>query len=463
MAHAKRRENGRWTAVYIDPRGREKSAGTFDEEDRARRVAQEQETYLRNGSTGPDPVTKATITIGEYWKPWLRNHRVQPSTRSNYDSVLRNHILPVLRDVRVAELQRQAVRQLLTSLAEAEAGVSVQRHVRSSLSAMMQTAWDDGYRENNPVRGLKVEKNRSKDIIVMTREQFGEVFEALPTWAAQMFANFIVSTGCRFGEAVVLLVCDLDLADLNDSAVNITKALQDIGRKHHPDGKSRFLIGPTKTHEDRTVGIDCGLAADLQEWIAERNLGPYDLLFPRSLVAPLKRQRDRQVKVVLTEELVATLGTLVGPNGKEYRHGTWHGYVTGKCRGCVYCLQAFADYRYELEQRKRSSGHARVHPINGSDRFYDESDFLYDGRWAEVWREACAKVELPFRAPTAYQLRHTHASWAIEDGENVKDVMDRLGHKDLATTSRYVKKVGAGRKVAETMAAKRTWGKRRAA
>ena len=57
--------------------------------------------------------------------------------------------------------------------------------------------------------------------------------------------------------------------------------------------------------------------------------------------------------------------------------------------------------------------------------------------WNRIWRRAVAESGIPFK-PTAYQVRHTHASWLIDAGENPKAVMHRLGQADLRTTARYV-------------------------
>ena len=50
-----------------------------------------------------------------------------------------------------------------------------------------------------------------------------------------------------------------------------------------------------------------------------------------------------------------------------------------------------------------------------------------------MWARAVAESGIPFK-PTAYQVRHTHASWLIDAGENPKAVMHRLGQADLRTT-----------------------------
>jgi integrase len=57
--------------------------------------------------------------------------------------------------------------------------------------------------------------------------------------------------------------------------------------------------------------------------------------------------------------------------------------------------------------------------------------------WNRLWTEAVGGSGIPFK-PTAYQVRHTHASWLIDAGDNPKSVMHRLGQADLRTTSRYV-------------------------
>jgi integrase len=66
----------------------------------------------------------------------------------------------------------------------------------------------------------------------------------------------------------------------------------------------------------------------------------------------------------------------------------------------------------------------------------DES-YLDEPIWNRIWARAVADSGIPFK-PTAYQVRHTHASWLIDAGENPKAVMHRLGQADLRTTARYV-------------------------
>jgi site-specific recombinase XerD len=58
--------------------------------------------------------------------------------------------------------------------------------------------------------------------------------------------------------------------------------------------------------------------------------------------------------------------------------------------------------------------------------------------WRRIWNKAVEDASLPF-AYTPYQVRHTHASWLIDQGVDIERVRTRLGHGDLTTTTRYVK------------------------
>lgn len=463
MAHAKRRESGKWTAVYRTSGGKERSAGTFDTEELAREVADQKEHWLRSGSNGLDPETRATMTIAQFAPRWLREHPVEPSTTLTYHYALKNHILPMWGNVRLADLRTEEVRSYFQELHES--GIRGQ-HVKAALSALMRRAIEDGYRDGpNPAR-FKRRKGELKPKYVMRVEDFEKVYDCLPTDGARLLADLIVSTGCRLMEAVPLLVSDIDF---DRQEVRFIKAVQDVGRDYHPDKQSRFFIATyTKTgdHRDR-VDIDDYMIEKLRDWIKANDLIGDDALFPPHLVVPSRRAR-RSPQVELTPELIATLGTITAENGREYQHGTYQGYVTAKCRDCVYCRQAAADYRYELEQRKalalteraandddvtRAALHTVVSKLGyNPNRFYNTTPMLDRGRWGKVWRQACADAGLSF-VPTARQLRHTHASWLAKAGVDIKTVSSRLGHKDLSTTHVYVELVGDGdRSASEAMA-----------
>jgi integrase len=54
-----------------------------------------------------------------------------------------------------------------------------------------------------------------------------------------------------------------------------------------------------------------------------------------------------------------------------------------------------------------------------------------------VWRPAIERAGLP-TSIRMHDLRHAHASWLLAGGADLKTVMDRLGHSQIATTQRYL-------------------------
>jgi len=75
-------------------------------------------------------------------------------------------------------------------------------NVRTCLSAMMQMAWDHGYRADNPVKGIRLKHPPSGPIVVATVPQFQRVYAALPHQSAKVFARLGVSTGARYCELI---------------------------------------------------------------------------------------------------------------------------------------------------------------------------------------------------------------------------------------------------------------------
>ena len=165
-------------------------------------------------------------------------------------------------------------------------------------------------------------------------------------------------------------------------------------------------------------------------YVAEYGIGLTGVLFPADLVVP-----PRQTKPRLTEEELRALGDCEPVGGRVYAHGTLGGYVQAKCR-CEGCRQWARDYGRERMRVRRATAAGEVRRRWERSRDADEA-YLDEPMWNRIWARAVADSGIPFK-PTAYQLRHTHASWLIDARENPKAVMRRLGQADLRTTARYV-------------------------
>jgi len=379
---------------------------------------------VRGAAGGQDPRIRATRTIKEYAPLFLRHHRVEGNTKDIYADTLRLHVIPFLGGCRVAETDRTVARNYVTALLEEGRSANTIRQAKVVLCAMFGMAVADGYVDYNPFHDVKIPKVAGQRAIkVATPEQYLTVRACLPTRPAQVFSTLLVSSGIRFCEAVGLQPADFDFeADILEVARSVVK----VSRQHHPKGKTFLVRDYTKNGQTRRLKLDRAVVELVRGHAAEHGIGEREVMFPAELVVPPRRTKPR-----LTEEELRSLGDCEPVNGRVYAHGTLGGYVTAKCR-CAGCRQWARDY--ELGRRAAASGPAR----RRWEKSRDPDELYLDKQlWDPIWARAVTDSGIPVK-PTAYQVRHTHASWLIDAGENPKAVMHRLGQADLRTTARYV-------------------------
>ena len=435
MAYAERRKRQkgvRYRGMYKAADGRYRSAGTFSTEERALEVAKEAEKrageVIRGAAGGLDPGIRATRTIKEYAPPFLRHHRVERNTKERYADTLRLHVIPFLGSCRLAETDRTVARNYITVLEEEGRSANTIRQAKVVLCAMFGMAVADGYVDYNPFHDVKIPRVPGRRAIkVATPEQYLTVRARLPNKPSQVFSTLLVSSGLRFCEAVGLQPDDFDF---EAGILEVARSVVKVSREHHPQGKTFLVRDYTKNGQTRRLKLDRAVVELVRGHVAEHGVGEREVIFPAELVVP----PPQRTKPRLTEEQVRALGECESVNGRVYAHGTLGGYVTAKCR-CEGCRQWARDYQRErLRVQQAASGPARRRWEKSRD---PDEPYLEKELWDRIWARAVTDSGIPFK-PTAYQVRHTHASWLIDAGENPKAVMHRLGQADLRTTARYV-------------------------
>ena len=434
MAYAERRERKigvRYRGIYKAPDGSYRSAGTFDTEKRALAVAEQAERHAEvsgGAASGLDPATRATRTIREYAPVFLRHHQVEGNTKDTYSDTLRLHVIPFLGGCRLAETDRTAARNYVTALQEEGRSANTIRQAKVVLGAMFGMAVADGYLDYNPFHDVRIPKVPGRRAIkIATPEQYLKVRACLPTKPAQVFSTLLVSSGLRFCEAIGLQPADFDF---EAGILEVARSVVKVSREHHPQGKTFLVRDYTKNGQTRRLKLDRAVVELVCGHVAEYGIDATGVLFPADLVVP-----PRRTKPGLTEEQLRALGDCEPVSGRVYAHGTLGGYVQAKCR-CEGCRQWARDYGRERMRVRRAAASGTVRRRWEKSRDADEA-FLDELIWNRIWARAVADSGIPFK-PTAYQLRHTHASWLIDAGENPKAVMHRLGQADLRTTARYV-------------------------
>jgi hypothetical protein len=203
MAYVNKRsgKNGakRFTGLYKAADGTYKSAGTFGAKERALEVAEAAERHERLQLAETSPADKATVPLATYMERFLSAADIEANSKETYARHLTLHVIPYIGKQQVAEVSRETIHRLLTVVLKEEgASQTTILHTRTALSAMLQMAWDNGYRKDNPVRGIKLKGVPAKPIIVATKDQFLRVYNALPHQPAKVLARlgFLRAPGC---------------------------------------------------------------------------------------------------------------------------------------------------------------------------------------------------------------------------------------------------------------------------
>jgi integrase len=404
MAYAVERKN-RYTGYYRDKSGVRHSAGTYDSKDEA--VARAKSAEM-NGDVGE---YRATMTLDEFVRAWLPDADLMPLTKKSYQSVLHNHVLPILGTCKVGDITRAQVRRMNQLLAKGGVSRSMRSHAGSALGSAMKELVGYDIIEVNPTHSTRVSapEPKTQNGKVLEPTEYKLIRQHLPHPTAQLFSDFLITSGCRFGEATEVRVNDVDL---DTGEVYLERRVVDLGGEHN--NGERFLVIPgTKSGRTRTVVVSKALREELAKHIQERSLTSDSLLFSKSLVAPVVERK-------LEEKPVQSL----------YGHGTRTAYTKVGCR-CQACRDANAQYRRQQRAMRSKSEGMTVLNI---------SDHLPRDTWRRIWNRAIKEAGISW-TPRTHDLRHANATMLLKNGIDLHEVKERLGHSSIQTTEKYLHRV----------------------
>lgn len=367
--------------------------------------------------------------LNDYIQSWLPKADLLPITKKNYESVLRIHVLPRIGERTVGDIRRADVRQLLDELRDVGISSSIRSQAKASLGSALQALVDRDELESNPTHKIRIKKLDSQDLRnVLDPEDFKTIRQNLRNDVAALFADFLVLSGCRFGEA-----SELRLKDVNfkTNEIYIQRRVSDLGGNHNNGSRFR-VIEATKSGRSRAVVVTKPLMDAIKAHSQAHGLAQNDLLFPVNLFA-----KDDSVESVSRD--TNTVETFV-KNKRLYTHGTQYAYVHGLCR-CEQCRDAMRKYRASQRLPKVNQRPAT-----------NTTGHLPRDTWRLIWLEAIAKSNVEW-SPRTHDLRHANATLLLKNGVDVNEVKERLGHSSIKTTERYLHRLRHQRsKAAEAVA-----------
>jgi integrase len=270
-----------WMADYIDAAGRRHriSATTKDAVDKLRAEK------LNESGMAPELLGDPDLTVGQFGTQWLKRLEgsdLKPRTLESYSQLYNNHIASTLGPIRLRDLRRTHVKELLSAkrdqvivrsakkFAPSDAqpqqpetapktlSKNTVRLIRACLSAMLAEAMDDELIKSNPAAvpsrrrgkkgsGVVSATERQKAIRPFSDPELEKILKTALELDAEHYPLFILlaRTGMRPGEAAALQWTDFDFTNRK---ILVERAY------------SAGELGTTKTDCVRTVDMSQELA-----------------------------------------------------------------------------------------------------------------------------------------------------------------------------------------------------------
>jgi len=284
---------------------------------------------------------KPTPTFKEYADSWIKitvPATCKESTNEDYKDILRIHVLPIFKDMRITDISRGKIKNfLLEKVNKGYAGSTV-THIKNVISGVLNKAVDDEIIPANPAHRLgKIvkPKDRKGDMDPLSQEELRKLLDtvqrdkSLKSWYSLFL--LLSRTGLRIGEAVALQWGDIDF---NSRFIHVQRGLS-RGRIELPkNGKTRKvdmsqqLTQALKTHlvESKKKGLALGLG-DTPEYIFTNEKGGLldkDNWRRRVFIKALKKTELRGIRIHDLRHTYATLRISKGDNIQDVSNQLGH-------------------------------------------------------------------------------------------------------------------------------------------
>jgi integrase len=324
MAWAKKRvgAHGRvtYTAVYLDPEGRERSAGTFEGKREAEKAARKAEGKVET-SEWIDP-SDGKVTFKEYVEGyWWPSRQLEVSTRAAYRSYLDKHFIPYFGKRPMASITPTAVEAWIAKALKDGLSPASVRKYHSMLKTIFQRAVRDRVIVVNPCAATELPKAVRKPRTIPTPEDFDRLITEIPQrWRLLLLVE--IETGLRWGELIALRPRHIDFLR---RLVHVRQTVVEVSKKMSPTGQRMLFKDYPKNDQHRTLSIGQPLIELISADIASRGLTRDDLLFPSTLKpasGPLSRNTFR-TKVWLPALKRTGLNFHLRVHDLRHAHASW--------------------------------------------------------------------------------------------------------------------------------------------
>jgi len=251
----RRLPSGRFQIRYPGPDGRLRTGTeTYSGKQGADRALSLIEAQLITGEwTDPQ---RGKITLRAYAEKWIEQRpNLRARTVELYTWLLAKHIGPHLGGVAIGKITPELVREWRATLLGNGVSASTTAKAYRLLRAVLMTATEDRIIPHNPCRIRGGGDEQPAERPVLTVAQVFELADRMKDRRFQALVLLATFASLRWGEAVALRRCDIDL---DSRSVSI--------RRQYIETTNHLVIGPPKSRAgNRTVGIPKTIIPALQE------------------------------------------------------------------------------------------------------------------------------------------------------------------------------------------------------
>ncbi|WP_433787555.1 tyrosine-type recombinase/integrase [Actinomycetospora sp. CA-101289] len=371
-----RTPEGAYRAKWRDPSGRQRSKN-FGTKREAKSFLAEQETAKSRGQYVDPQAGKERFAVHAH--AWLDSRGTEATTRARDESIMRTHVLPRWGGWQLAKIDHLSVQSWVTQLGSRRSPATVAEAFRLT-SSVLRSAVRNRLIAFNPCEEVRLPKRRKQDHDdrVISKQDLSELLLPAVPERYRAFVATAAWAGLRWGETAGLRA---DALDLDHRRLRVIRVVVEVS------GSTAFKPFPKSAAGRRTVPLPAWLTTMIGDHIARFGLGDHGLVFPNAVGKPLRRTlfRSRVWRPALVR--AGLLGEVAETDGHKFE-GRW------------------ADEDGEP-----------VAQVCGS---YDEAVKV-------VAREAGTGLRF-------HDLRHSYATWLVDDGVPPNMVQRVMGHENVTTT-----------------------------